>query len=406
MPVLTNIGALARCLPSGPQSDIHVIPAAALAWEGERIAWVGSEAELPEHFGGWPREDAGGRLVVPGLVDCHTHLAFAGWRAEEFEQRLLGKSYLEIAAAGGGIASTVEATRAASSDALLARCREHLAAMARLGVTTVEAKSGYGLSEEHEIRLLEIYRALGSGPQRIVPTLLAAHVVPEEFRGRRGKYVELIVETIIPRVAREGLARFCDAFVEDTAFTPDEARRVFEAGKQHGLRPKLHADQLSSGGGAELAAEVGAASADHLERISEEGVRRLAAAGVVAVSLPFASLYLGGMALPARRLLEAGVAVAVATDFNPGTAPSYHLPVAMTLACALQRMTPAEALKGATSIAARAIGLEGEVGSLEEGKSADFAVIDADSVDQWLYHLRANACVRTVARGAELWRAP
>jgi imidazolonepropionase len=405
MPLLTNIGALARCLPSGPQSEIHVIPAAALAWEGDRIAWVGPEAELPERFRDWPREDAGGRLVVPGLVDSHTHLAFGGWRAGEFEQRLLGKSYLEIAAAGGGIASTVAATREASSEALLARCREHLAGMARLGVTTVEAKSGYGLTEEQELRLLGIYRDLGSGPQRLVPTLLAAHVVPEEYRGRRGKYVELIVERIIPRVASEGLARFCDAFVEETAFTPDEARRIFEAGKQHGLRPKLHADQLSPGGGAELAAEVGAASADHLERISEEGIGKLAAAGVVAVSMPFASLYLGVAPLPARKLLDAGVPVAVATDFNPGSAPSYHLPVAMTLACLIQRMTPAEVVKGATIVAARAIGQEGEVGSLEEGKSADFAVIDADSVEQWLYHLRDNACVRTVARGAELWRA-
>ena len=406
MPVLTNIAALARCLPAGPQSDLHVIPAAALAWEGERIAWVGPEADLPGRFGGWAREDAGGRLVVPGLVDSHTHLAFGGWRAGEFEQRLLGKSYLEIAAAGGGIASTVAATREASSEALLARCREHLAGMARLGVTTVEAKSGYGLTEEQELRLLGIYRDLGSGPQRIVPTLLAAHAVPEEYRGRRGKYVELIVERIIPRVASERLARFCDAFVEETAFTPNEARRIFEAGKQHGLRPKLHADQLSPGGGAELAAEVGAASADHLERISEEGIGKLAAAGVVAVSLPFASLYLGVAPLPARKLLEAGVPVAVATDFNPGSAPSYHLPVAMTLACLLQRMTPAEVLKGATIVAARAIGLEGEVGSLEEGKAADFAVMDAESVEQWLYHLRDNACVRTVVRGAEIWRAP
>jgi len=405
MPVLTNIGALARCLPAGPQSDLHVIPAAALAWEGERIAWVGPEADLPGRFGGWAREDAGGRLVVPGLVDSHTHLAFGGWRAGEFEQRLLGKSYLEIAAAGGGISSTVAATREASSEALLARCREHLAGMARLGVTTVEAKSGYGLTEEQERRLLGIYRDLASGPQRIVPTLLAAHAVPEEYRGRRGKYVELIVERIIPRVASERLARFCDAFVEETAFTPKEARRIFEAGKQHGLRPKRHADQLSPGGGAELAAEVGAASADHLERISEEGIGKLAAAGVVAVSLPFASLYLGVTPLPARKLLEAGVPVAVATDFNPGSAPSYHLPVAMTLACLLQRMTPAEVLKGATIVAARAIGLEGEVGSLEEGKSADFAVIDAESVEQWLYHLRDNACVRTVVRGAEIWRA-
>src|ERR1043166_3886033 len=279
MPVLTGIAALARCLPSGPQSDVHVIPAAALAWEGERITWVGPEADLPDRFGDWAREDAGGRLVVPGLVDCHTHLAFGGWRDGEFEQRLLGKSYLEIAAAGGGIAATVAATREADTDALLARCLEHLAGMARLGVTTVEAKTGYGLTEEQELRLLGIYRALGSGPQRIVPTLLAAHVVPEEYRGRRGKYVELIVERIIPRAASEGLARFCDAFVEETAFTPDEARRIFEAGKQHGLRPKLHADQLSSGGGAELAAEVGAASADHLERVSEEGIGKLAAGG-------------------------------------------------------------------------------------------------------------------------------
>src|ERR1041384_4354213 len=284
MPVLTNIGALARCLPSGSQSEIHVIPAAALAWEGDRIAWVGPEAELPERFGGAARGGPGGRLVVPGLVDSHTHLAFGGWRAGEFEQRLLGKSYLEIAAAGGGIASTVAATREASSEALLARCREHLAGMARLGVTTVEAKSGYGLTEEQELRLLGIYRDLGAGPQRLVPTLLPAPVVPEEYRGRRGKYVELIVERIIPRVASEGLARFCDAFVEETAFTPDEARRIFEAGKQRGLRPKLHADQLSPGGGAELAAEVGAASADHLERISEEGIGKLAGLKSVATA--------------------------------------------------------------------------------------------------------------------------
>ncbi|HEV8357059.1 MAG TPA: imidazolonepropionase [Gemmatimonadales bacterium] len=406
MPLLSNIGSLARCLPSDLQAEIHRIPAAALAWEGETIVWVGPEADIPEQVRDWPREDAGGRLVVPGLVDCHTHLAFAGWRAEEFEQRILGRSYLDIAAAGGGIASTVAKTRAATTEALTARCREHLAGMARLGVTTVEAKSGYGLSEEHELRLLGIYRELGAGPQRIVATLLAAHLVPAEYCDRRAEYLELVAGRIVPSAARERLARFCDVFVEEGAFTVAEARAILEAGKRHGLRPKLHADQLSSSGGAELAAEVGAASADHLERVSEEGVRRLARADVVAVSLPFATLYLGASPLPARRLLDAGVRVAVATDFNPGTAPSYHLPMAMTLACTLQRMTPAEVLKGATIVAARAIGLQAEVGSLEAGKSADFAVIDADSVEQWLYHLRANACVRTVARGVELWRAP
>jgi imidazolonepropionase len=205
-------------------------------------------------------------------------------------------------------------------------------------------------------------------------------------------------------VATRGLARFCDVFVEEQAFTVEEGRRVLQAGAAVGLRAKVHADQLSCTGGAELAAEAGAVSADHLERISPEGIRRMQEAGVVAVSLPFASLYLNVAPMPARALIEAGVPVAVATDFNPGSAPSYHLPMALTLACTMQRMTPAEALKGATIYAARAIGLEQEVGSLEPGKSADFAIVDAPSVEHWLYHLRANACVRTVARGREIWR--
>jgi imidazolonepropionase len=277
--------------------------------------------------------------------------------------------------------------------------------MAELGVTTIEAKSGYGLSTEHELRLLEVYRDLAAGPQRVVPTLLAAHIVPPDYRKHREMYLRLVTDEIIPQVVARGLARFCDVFVEETAFSVEEARRVFKTAAGVGLRAKLHADQLSSTGGAELAAEVGAVSADHLERISPEGIRRLREAGVVAVSLPFASLYLNAPPMPARALIDAGVAVAVATDFNPGSAPSYHLPMALTLACTLQRMTPAEALKGATIYAARAVGLEGEVGSLEPGKSADFAIIDAPSVEQWLYHLRANACVRTVARGREIWRA-
>jgi imidazolonepropionase len=405
MPVLEHIGALARCAPNAPQSDACVIESAALVWEGETIRWVGAESDLPVEYAGLPHEDAGGRLVIPGLVDCHTHLAFGGWRAEEFAQRLLGRTYLEIAAAGGGIASTVAKTRAATSEELVARCRDHLAGMARLGVTTVEAKTGYGLNTEHELRLLEIYRELADGPQRLVATLLAAHVVPAEYRERRAAYVRLVIEEIIPEVARRKLASFCDVFVEDSAFSVEEARAILEAGVAHGLAPKLHADQLTAGGGAELAADLGAASADHLEHVSERGIARMAEAGVVAVSLPFASLYLGKTPLPARRLLEAGVPVGVATDFNPGTAPSYHLPVAMTLACVLQRMTPAEVLKGATIVAARAIRLDDTTGSLEPGKSADFAVIDAPTVDQWLYHLQPNACVRTVARGRELWRA-
>jgi imidazolonepropionase len=403
MPVLRDISTLYTCAPEGAQHEIHPIRDAALAWEGDTLQWAGPASQLPSRYSGEPDQSAHGAIVIPGLVDCHTHLAFGGWRAEEFEARILGKSYLEIAAAGGGISSTVAKTRAASTDELRRRCEDHLRQMARLGVTTIEAKSGYGLSLEHELRLLEIYRELDRGAQRIVPTLLAAHVVPGEYRDRRADYVRLIIEEIIPAAAARKLARFCDVFVEQGAFGVAEARSILHAGLAAGLRPKIHADQISGTGGAELAAEVGAASADHLEQISETGIVRMRDAGVVAVSLPFASLYLNMPPLPARRLIQSGVPVAVATDFNPGSAPSYHLPVALTLACTLQRMTPAEVLKGATSIAARAIGLDAHTGSLLAGRSADFAVIDAASVEEWCYHLEANACVRTVVRGREVF---
>lgn len=400
MPVLTGIRTLATCRAPGPQGQIHTVEDAALVWEGDTIGWAGPERELPAEYAGWEREDAGGRLVVPGLVDCHTHLAFAGWRADEFAERIAGTEYREIARRGGGIMRTVRATRAASADELRERAAGWLREIAALGVTTVECKSGYGLTLEDELKLLRVYRDLAAEqPVRIVTTLLGAHVVPPEYAGRRDAYVELLTEELIPRVAEEGLARFCDVFVEETAFTPEEARTILAAAAEHGLAAKLHADQLGDGGGAALAAEVGAVSADHLEHASEEGIRALAEAGVVAVSLPLASLYLRQPALPARRFLDAGVAVAVATDFNPGTAPSFHLPLGMMLACTMQGMTPAEALKGTTIIAARAIGMEREIGSLEPGKRADFVVLDAPDVEEWLYHFRANAAVRTVIGG-------
>ncbi len=403
MPLLTNISTLARCLPRGSQDDVHAITGAALAYD-ERIRWVGPAWELPAEFGSWPREDAGNRLVIPGLIDCHTHLAFGGWRADEFALRARGATYQEIAARGGGIVSTVERTRALDTDALLHRARGFLRDMTALGVTTVECKSGYGLERDTELRLLEVYHRLSEkGPQRIVPTLLAAHAIPREYRDRRADYVTLVIDAIVPDAARGGLARFCDVFVEEGAFTVDEARRILRAGAAHGLRPKLHADQLSACGGAELAGELGAASADHLEFITESGIAALRASGTVAVSLPLAALYLRQPPMPARRLIEAGVPVAVATDFNPGSAPSYHLPLALTLACTLQRMTPAEALNGATWVAARAIGVDAECGSLEAGMAADFAVIDSPDVNHWLYHFRPNACVRTVAAGQTIW---
>jgi len=407
MNLLDNISQLATCRAEGGQAEIHPIASAALVWEGSRVRWVGPRAELPAEFRGSARFDAGGGLVIPGLVDCHTHLAFGGWRAEEFEQRLLGRSYLEIAAGGGGIARTMRLTRAAGDDELAARALGFLGEMLALGVTTVECKSGYGLDREQELRLLRLYQRLAKAqPIRLVPTFLGAHVVPPEFRDDRAAYVALLIDDLLPTIAREGLAAFCDVFVERSAFSVDEARRLLQAARAVGLGAKLHADQLSAGGGAELAAEVGAVSADHLECASAAGIAAMARAGVVAVSLPLASLYLGQAPAPARRWIEAGAAVAVATDFNPGSAPSYHLPFALTLACTLQRMTPAEALKGATTIAARAVGLEADRGSLEPGKAADFAVMDAPDATHWLYHLRPNACRATVIGGSVAWIAP
>lgn len=403
--ILRNIGMLALCRPDGGQGDIHEIRDAALVWDGGRITWAGAEAELPAHYRDTRGDDAGGRLVVPGLVDCHTHLAFGGWRADEFALRAQGASYLEVAKAGGGIASTMRQTRATPERDLVARAAQFLAQIVPLGVTTVECKSGYGLDTETELRILRTYRTLADrGPVRIVPTFLGAHTVPPEHRTERRRYIDMIIDSMIPAVAANDLARCCDVFVEESAFSVEEAREILLAGLRAGLAPKLHADQLTAAGGAELAAEVGALSADHLECASEAGIAAMAVAGVVAVSLPIATLYLRQSPMPARRFIEAGVPVAVATDFNPGSAPSFHLPLAMTLACTLQRMTPAEALKGATVIAARALGLEG-VGSLAPGSVADFAVIDAPDVNHWLYHFRPNACARTVIGGNTVWVA-
>ncbi len=400
MPILHNIATLAMCRADGGQAAIHEILQAALVWEGETIRWVGSEADLPGDFDAMERRDAGGALVIPGLIDCHTHLAFGGWRADEFALRILGTSYLEIARRGGGIAGTMRKTQAVPEDALRERAKGFLREMARLGVTTVEAKSGYGLNVEDELKTLRVYRHLQSEqPLGLVPTFLGAHVVPPEYKDRRDEYIRLLCEDLIPMIAEAGLARFCDVFVEETAFSIEEARAILETGNRYGLRAKLHADQLSDGGGARLAAEVSAISADHLEQTSPEGIAAMAEAGVVAVSLPLATLYLNQQPMPARRFIEAGVPVAVATDFNPGSAPSYHLPLALMLACTMQRMTPAEALKGATLYAAQALGLDTHIGSLEPGKQADFTLLDAPSVNHWLYHFRANAVTQTFVRG-------
>lgn len=403
MPTLVNIGYLATCRDEGMQQDIHGIRDGAIAWKGGEIKWVGKEDYLPAEFAGQEIIDAEGKMVIPGLVDCHTHLAFGGWRPEEFEMRLKGKSYLEIAKAGGGILSTVKATREASEEELLEKASGFLKEMTKLGVTTVECKSGYGLTVEDELKTLRVYKRLaGDQPVHIVPTLLGAHTIPPEFKENREGYIELLINEMIPAVAEEGLAEFCDIFVEDSAFSVDEARQILVTAQAAGLVPKLHADQLTSCGGAELAAELEAASADHLEQISEEGIAAMAETGVVGVTLPLASLYTQEQPLNCRKLIECGVQVAVATDFNPGSAPSYDLPLAMMLACNLGRMTPAEALKGATIYAAKAIHRDRNRGSIQPGKVADFAIIDAPDPDFWMYHFRRDVVREVFLKGESL----
>jgi len=400
MPVIKNIGLLATCKAKGKQSDIHLIKKAAVAFQGKKITWVGQESKLPKKYQKEGCFDADGCLVVPGLIDCHTHLAFGEFRDSEFQEKILGKSYLDIAKAGGGILSTVKSTRKASAAKLMEHCLKYAADMAELGVTTIECKSGYGLTLDDELKLLSIYAELRKAQKvDIVSTFMGAHTIPPEYKRKRAQYIKLICEEMLPAIAEHQLASFCDVFVEKGAFTANEARHIIQAAQAFGLAPKLHADQLSSSGGAELSAEVQAVSADHLEYISKKGIKKMASKKVVAVMLPLASLYTHQPPCNARALIDAGVDVAVATDFNPGSAPSHHLPLTMMLACNMNRMTPAEVLKGVTINAAKALNLAQDRGSIEAGKLADFAFIDAPDVNHWMYHFVPNACVATIKNG-------
>jgi len=377
-----------------------LIDQAALVYDNTQIRWVGNEQELPAQYGNEDSVDCGQRLVIPGLIDCHTHLCFGGWRGDEFEMRLQGRSYQDIAAAGGGIRSTVAATRANTAAQLIEKAADALRGMLELGITTVECKSGYGLERATELKQLEVYKQLNEQqPIDLVPTFLGAHLVPDEYQRNREDYIHLLCKGLIPGISRKKLAKFCDVFVEEDAFSITEARQILTAAKEAGLGLKVHADQLSNSGGAQLAAELGAVSAEHLEYADQQGIRALARSGTVAVSLPLASLYLRERYMPAREMLDGGVKVAVATDFNPGSAPSYHLPLAMTLACLNQQMTPQEVLMGTTTVAAGAIAAERQIGSLLPGFRADITIIDSDSVNHWLYHFRANACCGVLKSG-------
>jgi len=403
MPVLKNISILYTCRDEGGQSEVHPVENAAITWTDDTIEWIGRELELPEKYRSEKSYDASGKMVIPGLVDCHTHLCFGGWRPDEFEMRIQGRSYLDIAKAGGGILSTVKVTREASEDELFDKAAGLLNEIHRQGVTAIECKSGYGLSLDDELKQLRVYKRLKEeSPLHIVTTFLGAHTFPPEYKENRQGYIDLIIKEMIPAVAEENLAEFCDVFVEESAFTIEEARTIFEAGKKHGLTPKLHADQLSSGGGAELATEVGAVSADHLEQISDEGIRQMAEKGVVGVTLPLASLYTQQPYLNCRPLVEDGVEVAIATDFNPGSAPTFDLPLAMMLTCNHGRLTPAEVLKGATIYAAKSINRNQTLGSIEPGKSADFLVIDAENVNEWMYHYKGARMTTGFLKGKQI----
>jgi len=351
-----------------------VIADGALAIADGRIAWLGSAADLPQGEAGTVIDGRGGWLT-PGLIDCHTHLVFAGDRAGEFEQRLMGASYEEIARAGGGIASTVAATRKATAEELEASARRRLDALRAEGVTTIEIKSGYGLDRDTEIRMLEVARRLGEMPGIEVRTsYLGAHALPSEYADDRGGYLDLVCERVLPEVASAGLADAVDAFCEGIAFTPDEVARVFAAARRQRLPVKLHADQLSDLGGAALAARFDALSADHLEYASEAGVAALAAAGTIAVLLPGAFYTLRETRQPPIEAFRRhGVPIALATDCNPGSSPLTSLLAALNLACTLFRLTPEEALAGVTRNAARALGLA-DRGTLAVGKRADLTL--------------------------------
>jgi imidazolonepropionase len=349
----------------------------AMRVEDGRLAWIGSSGEAPRD-GGAEVIDAEGALVTPGLVDCHTHLVYGGTRAAEHALRLEGATYEEIARAGGGILSTVRATRAASAVELRRQAAVRLEALASEGVTTVEIKSGYGLDLDNELKCLRVARSLGDGRVRVRATLLAAHAIPPEFTGRADDYVAHVCADIIPAVAREHLADAVDAFCERIAFSADQTRRVFECARAHGFRVKLHADQLSNLAARRFAAESAALSADHLEHTDEEGIAAMARAGTVAVLLPGAFYFLREQRKPpVEALRRHGVPIAIATDCNPGTSPMVSAGAVMSMACTFFGLTPEEALAGMTLHAARALGLENEIGTLERNKRADFVIWEA-----------------------------
>lgn len=390
-----------------PDADpAQAIRDATLVVEQGRIAWLGVAAGMPDAYRGLPRHDANGAWITPGLVDCHTHLVYGGQRADEFAMRLAGAGYEEIARAGGGIVSTVRATRAADEDTLFAQAAARLQPLLAEGVTALEIKSGYGLSLEAERKQLRVARRLGEQfGVSVHTTFLGAHALPPEYAGRADDYIDLVCNSMLPALAEEGLVDAVDAFCESIGFSIAQTERVFDAAARHGLRVKLHAEQLSNLGGAALAARHRALSADHLEHLDEAGVAAMAEAGTVAVLLPGAYYFLRDTNLPPIALLrQYGVPMAISTDHNPGTSPVTSLLLMMNMACTLFRLTVPEALAGVTAHAARALGAADRHGKLAAGRVADFALWRIDSPAELAYWLGRNP-VATVVRQGRVYHA-
>jgi imidazolonepropionase len=385
--------------------ELSILNDGAMLIADGRIASVGTYAEIKPLI---PRDttiiDAGSRVVTPGFVDAHTHLVFAGNRLNEFEQRIAGETYQEIAAAGGGITATITKTREATHQQLVEAASAYADWFLRGGTTTIEAKSGYGLTKESELKILEVIQTMQEQtPLKLVPTFLGAHTIPPEFRDRREEYLRILTEELIPEVAKRSLAQYCDAFCDEHALRVSETRCVFEAAKQHGLGLRIHAEQFSADGGASLAAELGAQTADHLECTEQSGISALQTASVQPVLLPASVFALGRNEYPkARWMIEAGLSPVIATDFNPGSSPTTSMYFILSLACLYLRMLPSEALTAATINAAWSLGLGDSVGSLETGKGADFLIHEFRDYREMAYFLSAPAYPRVFVAGEEI----
>ena len=404
MLAIRNISELVL-VPRGPvagraMADVPTITNAALMIEDGRIAWFGPDADCTPPAS-CDTLDAQGGCVLPGLIDCHTHTVFAGTREDEFARRLAGVSYAQIAEEGGGIRVTVEAVRAASREELIELALPRLRRMLSYGVTTVEIKSGYGLTVADELKMLEAVRELNRlQPIECAATYLAAHTTPREFAGRADEYLDLVLdEEVLARVRAEKLAEFCDVFCEQTAFDLQQSRRVLETARRFGLTPRLHADQITQMGASALAGEMGAVSADHLETVDEEGLQALLAAGTVGVLLPACSFFLGVEQAPARKLIEANLPVAVATDYNPGSSMIESLPLTLAIACMQMRLTPTEAVVAATANAATVLRRQDRLGALAVGMQADLLVLDVPNHRRWLYEAGRNCAQAVIKQG-------